>query len=94
MGATGATGPGVAGCWIDFDDVCYSDDPFCFFDTDEIITFDEPVCLPTISGELIVADGITGPPVFLTNEAEDDYVYEDRYVYPWAIPAIDIADDA
>jgi hypothetical protein len=28
-------------------------------------------------GEILVADGMSGPPVMLTNEAEDDFVYSD-----------------
>lgn len=40
----------------------------------------EPASLSDISGgvgAILVEDGATAPPVFLTNEAEDDYLYED-----------------
>jgi hypothetical protein len=28
-------------------------------------------------GEILVADGMSAPPVMLTNEAEDDFLYSD-----------------
>ena len=36
-----------------------------------------PPIPPTVAGEILIQDGSSAPPVMLTNEAEDDFLYGD-----------------
>lgn len=89
-GATGATGPvGATGSpgsgtgtdteYILVDGVVVSDDWFIVTDAEAEITVDEPIPFITISGELMIESGTSGPPVALWTEDGTDFIYEDRY---------------
>lgn len=40
------------------------------------VTVSSTVAIGAAGGEILVADGISGPPVMLTNEDEDDFLYQ------------------